>query len=46
MKMLEQDMRNLVKEFGITGTRSELYTKPEKFADYGLVSPEVEVQGF
>lgn len=43
MKALEQNMTNLIKQFGITRTRSELYTKPEKFADYILVSPEVEV---
>lgn len=46
MKLLEQSMTNLIKKFGITGTRSELYTKPEKFADYVLVSPEVEIQEF
>lgn len=46
MQILEKNMRNLIKEFGITSTRSELYTKPEKFADYALVSPEVNVEEF
>lgn len=44
--ILEQGMRNLVKDYSITSTRSEFYTKPEKFADYILVSPEVEVRDF
>lgn len=39
-------LRNLVKDFEITSTRSKLYTKPEKYADYILVSPEVEVRDF
>ena len=43
---LEENMRNLVNEYGITSTRSKLYEKEEKFADYMLVSPEVEVTNF
>lgn len=43
---LEENMRNLVKEYGITSTRSELYKKEEKFADYVLVSPEVAIIKF
>lgn len=46
MKKLEENMVNLVKEFGITSTRSELYKKPEKFADYVLISPEIKVENF
>jgi endonuclease/exonuclease/phosphatase family metal-dependent hydrolase len=46
LTILEGNMSNLVKEYGITSTRSEFYTKPEKFADYILVSPEVEVSDF
>ncbi len=44
LKILEKNMRNLIKEFGITSTRSHLYTKPNKFADYILVSPEVIIK--
>ncbi len=39
-------MRNLVKEYRVTSTRSQLYKKPDKFADYILVSPEVIVEDF
>lgn len=39
LRMLENaGMRNLVREYGITSTRSPLYTKPEKYADYMLAS--------
>jgi endonuclease/exonuclease/phosphatase family metal-dependent hydrolase len=46
LAILEQGMRNLVKEYGITSTRSRFYEKPDKFADYILVSPEVVVEDF
>ncbi len=46
IKILEQNTTNLVKKFGITSTRSSLYTKPEKFADYIFVSPEIKVNHF
>src|SRR3989344_2262709 len=46
IKILEQSMTNLVKKFEITSTRSSLYTKPEKFADYIFVSPEIKVNSF
>lgn len=44
--ILEKDMRNLIKEFGITSTRSHHYTKPVKFADYAIVSNDLTVQKF
>ncbi len=46
LAFLEQEMRNLVKEYGVTSTRSLLYKKPDKFADYILASPEVIVEEF
>ena len=46
MKILENDMRNLVKEYKVTSTRSHFYTKEVKFADYIMVSPEVKVKDF
>ncbi len=46
LALLEQGMRNLVKEYEVTSTRSHLYTKSDKFADYILVSPEVIVEEF
>ena len=46
MKILEQGMINLIKEHGITSTRSRFYEKPGKFADYILVSLDVRVKKF
>jgi endonuclease/exonuclease/phosphatase family metal-dependent hydrolase len=44
IKILEEGMRNLIKEYKINSTRSSLYTKPERFADYIFVSPDVQVK--
>ena len=46
--MLEKQLglRNLVKEYAITSTRTSHYTKPEKFADYVLVSKDIRVNDF
>ncbi|OGE83829.1 MAG: hypothetical protein A2846_04725 [Candidatus Doudnabacteria bacterium RIFCSPHIGHO2_01_FULL_49_9] len=50
MKILESKMRNLIKEFEIKTTRSELYADlkvfNDHFADYVLVSPGVKVLDF
>jgi endonuclease/exonuclease/phosphatase family metal-dependent hydrolase len=47
IKILEQGMRNLIKDFNITSTRSSLYgTSPIKFADYALVTPGIKVNKF
>lgn len=46
MKILETSMKNLVKEYKITTTRSHLYTKEHKLSDYILVSPEIRVKKF
>ncbi len=47
LKMLEDlGMRNLIKEFGITSTRSSHYTKSVRFADYTLVSKDIKVNDF
>ena len=47
IKILESTgMRNLIKEYGITSTRTSLYNKHEKpvlYADYMFVDPEVRV---
>ncbi len=39
-------LHNLIKENGITSTRTSFYTKPEKFADYTLVSDGIKVSTF
>lgn len=44
--MLETGMDNLIKKNNITSTRSNLYTKEEKFADYVFVSSEIKVNNF
>jgi exonuclease III len=45
--MLERaGMRNLIKEYGIEGTRTSLYTKPGRFADYAFVSEGITVHDF
>ena len=46
VKMLEHGMINLIKEYNIESTRTSLYTKPEKHADYVFVSPDLEVLNF
>lgn len=46
LKILENNFRNLIKEYSIPTTRSALYTRKFKFADYILVSPEVKVIDF
>jgi len=44
--ILEKGMRNLIKENDITSTRSHHYTKPIKFADYAIVSSDLNVTRF
>ena len=39
-------LRNLIKEFGITSTRTTHYTKADKFADYIFVSKGISVTDF
>ncbi len=47
IKMLEDaGLRNLVTEYGVTSTRTSLYKKSEKFADYIFVSKGVEILDF
>lgn len=47
LEMIENlPARNLIKEYGIQSTRSAHYDKDMKFADYVLISPEVEVINF
>jgi endonuclease/exonuclease/phosphatase (EEP) superfamily protein YafD len=47
IKLLEGNMRNLVREYGITTTRSELSKASKgKFADYAFVSAGVKLRKF
>jgi endonuclease/exonuclease/phosphatase family metal-dependent hydrolase len=38
--------RNLVSEYGVTSTRTSLYSKSEKFADYAFVGSGITVKDF
>lgn len=47
IKKLENfGLRNLIKEYGITSTRTSLYSKEQKFADYTLVGDGINVNDF
>lgn len=46
MAILEEGMRSLIKEYGIISTRSSYYKKETKFADYALISSDIEVRDF
>jgi endonuclease/exonuclease/phosphatase family metal-dependent hydrolase len=46
LKMLEKDMENLIKIYNFSSTRTRFYEKEERFADYILTSPEVQVNDF
>lgn len=39
-------LKNLIKEYNIPSTRTSLYTKPEKHADYIFTSPNIKVKQF
>lgn len=47
LKKFEQfGARNLIKEYGITSTRTRFYDKAEQYADYVFVGPSVAVKDF
>lgn len=47
LRMIEDSgLRNLIKEYGISSTRTSLYKKEEKFADYIFVTDEIKVNDF
>jgi endonuclease/exonuclease/phosphatase family metal-dependent hydrolase len=39
MARVKAGMRDLIDEFNITSTRTALYDKPERYADYIFTSP-------
>jgi len=45
-KLEDAGMRNLIKEYGVTSTRSSFYKKSERFADYAFTSPGIKVNDF
>ncbi len=47
LKMIEDlGMKNLIKEFDISSTRSSYYKKPCKFADYVLINKDIKINEF
>ena len=46
IEILEEGMVNLVEKYNIQSTRSSFYNKEQKFADYILISSNVEVKDF
>lgn len=46
LKLESSGLKNLIKENNITSTRTSLYKKPVRFADYVFVSKEIRVADF
>lgn len=46
VEMLSEGNRNLILEYKVTSTRSSLYTKPTRFADYMIVSSQIKAKDF
>ena len=46
IRLLEANLQNLIKTHDIRSTRTGLYSKEEKYADYVLISPEIIVNSF
>jgi endonuclease/exonuclease/phosphatase family metal-dependent hydrolase len=46
MKKLEKDLLNLITIYNVRNTRSKFYTRNEKFADYILISSDINVKEF
>jgi len=46
LKILEDGLINLIKLKDIKSTRSKLYEKPDKFADYTLISKDINIDNF
>lgn len=46
IKIVEGGMKNLVRDYSITSTRTSFYEKPGKFADYIFTSPDIVIKDF
>ncbi len=47
IKLFEsQGLTNLVKEYGVTSTRTSFYTKPERYADYIFTTKGIKIKDF
>jgi endonuclease/exonuclease/phosphatase family metal-dependent hydrolase len=46
LALIEAEFKNLIREYKVCSTRTCYYPKSEKFADYILTSPEIEILDF
>jgi len=46
IKLLENGMNNLIKQYDVCSTRSKLYEKEERYADYIFTSPDIHINSF
>lgn len=46
LKMLENNMTNLINKYSIKSTRTGFYDKPGKYADYIFTSPDIKIIDF
>ncbi|MDB5194672.1 MAG: Endonuclease [Parcubacteria group bacterium] len=46
VRIVEEGMRNLIKEYRVTSTRTSLYDKAGRFADYVFTTPDIEIRDF
>lgn len=45
-KLEDFGLRNLIREYKITSTRTSYYTKPNKFADYIFITKDIKLKDF
>jgi len=46
MGILDKNMKNLIRDYGITSTRNHFFPYPDKFCDYILVDKDLKVNDF
>lgn len=46
LAILDENMRNLIREYNITSTRNRFFEYPDKFCDYVLVDKDIQVNDF
>jgi endonuclease/exonuclease/phosphatase family metal-dependent hydrolase len=46
LTLIAHGMNDLIKTFGVASTRTSLYPKAERFADYIFVTPDITVKKF
>ena len=46
LAIIDENMKNLIREYGITSTRNRFFPYPDKFADYIIVDKNIRVNDF